>query len=177
MGKVIRITDGRRGLRLALPKRQFALTAAADGPIRPPKSLGVLMKASSLFLRTGVLAALAGMGLGITMGITEDHTLQSLHAHINLVGWASMFLFGLYYRATPAADGRLALWHYCIAAPAFIVFMVGICGIFLGHMAFVPLAIVGSLLTILSMAMFAWIVFATTAPARTGEARVRPAHT
>ncbi len=121
------------------------------------------MKASSLFLRTAVLAALAGMGLGIGMGISEDHSLHSLHAHINLVGWASMLLFGLYYRATPAADGRLALWHYFIAAPAFLVFMTGLAGIFLGHPeTFAPFAIVGALLTFVSMSLFAWIVFATT---------------
>lgn len=121
------------------------------------------MKASSLFLRTGVVAALCGMGLGIGMGIAHDHTLHSLHAHINLVGWASMFLFGLYYRATPAADGRLARAHYFVAAPAFVVFMVGLAGIFLGHEGtFAPLAIAGSLLTFLSMALFAWNVFATT---------------
>jgi hypothetical protein len=127
------------------------------------------MKASSLFLRTAVLAAVAGMGLGIGMGITHDHSLHSLHAHINLVGWASMFLFGLYYRATPAADGRLALWHYYVAAPAFLVFMTGLAGIFLGHPeSFAPFAIVGALLTFVSMALFAFNVFATTgvAPAR-----------
>src|SRR5919107_4730146 len=118
------------------------------------------MKASSLFLRTGVVAALCGMGLGIGMGIAHDHTLHSLHAHINLVGWASMFLFGLYYRATPAADGRLARVHYFVAAPAFVVFMVGLGGIFLGHEdTFAPLAIAGSLLTFLSMVLFAWNVF------------------
>jgi hypothetical protein len=121
------------------------------------------MKASSLFLRTGVLCALAGMGLGIAMGIAHDHTLRSVHVHINLVGWASMFLFGLYYRINPVADGRLARVQYFIAAPAFLVFMVGLTGIFLGRPeTFAPLAIAGALLTFVSMLLFAWNVFATT---------------
>jgi hypothetical protein len=64
------------------------------------------MKASALFLRTAVVAVLIGSCLGLAMGVTHDFTLTAVHAHVNLVGWASMFLFGLYYRLTPAADNR-----------------------------------------------------------------------
>lgn len=121
------------------------------------------MKASSLFLRTGVLAALCGLGLGIGMGITQNFQLQTVHVHINLVGWASMFLFGLYYRATPAADGKMALVQYCVALPGFLLFVIGLTGIFLGsHATFEPFAVVGALLTFASMALFAWNVFAST---------------
>ena len=38
------------------------------------------------FIGVGIVAALAGMALGIVMGITSDFTLAPAHAHINLVG-------------------------------------------------------------------------------------------
>ncbi|WP_324617386.1 hypothetical protein [Microvirga alba] len=134
------------------------------------------MKASSLFLRTGALAAIFGMGLGISMGITQDHTLRSVHAHINLVGWASMFLFGLYYHVVPAADSKLAKIHYYVALPGFLAMMAGVAGLMLGNGSFEPLAIVGSLVTFASMLIFAWNVFSTTkSSAASKPAAVAPA--
>lgn len=127
------------------------------------------MTTGDLFLRTGVLAALAGMGLGIAMGASGDHSLRSVHAHINLVGWASLFLAGLYYKAVPAADGRLARWHYAVAVPGFLLLIAGITGIHLGRPAFEALAIAGSFGVLTGMILFAWIVF------RTHDAPVREA--
>jgi hypothetical protein len=116
------------------------------------------------------MAAVVGMGLGIGMGIAEDHTLQSVHAHINLVGWTSMFLFGLYYRLTPSADSRLAQVHYLLSIAGFLLLTAGLTGIFLGHAeAFTPLAVAGSLLTFASMAIFVWNVFSTTGSSRVGR--------
>ena len=41
-----------------------------------------------------------------------------VHAHANLVGWASLALFGLTYRAYPALkDGRLARIHELLPEP------------------------------------------------------------
>jgi hypothetical protein len=44
------------------------------------------------------LSALTGMSLGIWMGINENFTLAPVHAHINLLGWVSLALYGLYHR-------------------------------------------------------------------------------
>jgi len=54
------------------------------------------MKASVLSFRAAVLMVLAGMIRGIVMGITEDHSNSSVHAHLNLLGWVSLFMFGTY---------------------------------------------------------------------------------
>jgi hypothetical protein len=50
---------------------------------------------SPLFLRVAVVFAITGMALGIYMGAAQDFALSPVHAHINLVGWVSMFLAGL----------------------------------------------------------------------------------
>jgi hypothetical protein len=50
-----------------------------------------------------------------------------LHAHINLIGWASMVLFGLLYRAFPAlATSKLAAVHFILFNLGAVVFLVGI---------------------------------------------------
>ena len=53
------------------------------------------------FLLVAVVAAMIGMGGGIFMAITHDFTLAPAHAHLNLLGWVSMALYGLFYRAFP----------------------------------------------------------------------------
>lgn len=57
------------------------------------------MSVAYRFFVIGILFALTGMGLGTYMGISQDFLFAPVHAHINLVGWATHFLFGLYYRS------------------------------------------------------------------------------
>jgi hypothetical protein len=104
------------------------------------------------FIGLGILAAIVGMALGIGMGIAENFTLAPVHAHINLVGWASLVLFGLAYRAGIARIDRWATVHFWVAAAGAIVLPLGILlSITLRQPA---LAITGSLLTLLSMLLF-----------------------
>ena len=57
------------------------------------------MKLSNAFLRLAVLFALIGVGIGYYMGATHNFVAAPVHAHVNLLGWVSMFLYGLFYRA------------------------------------------------------------------------------
>lgn len=58
---------------------------------------------SSWFLRLAVPYFALGVLLGNIMGASHDLTLTPVHALLNLLGWASLFLFGLWYRVMPAA--------------------------------------------------------------------------
>lgn len=79
------------------------------------------------FLLAAVLLLICGVSLGIVMGAKQDFQLAPVHAHINLVGWASLALFGLVYRAYPElAERKLARVHFWIAVPAAILFPIGI---------------------------------------------------
>ena len=73
------------------------------------------------FLRLAVVYVLLGVTLGIVMAASHNYTLKPVHAHLNLLGWASMALFGLWYRSAPAAaETRLAkvhFWLHNIALP------------------------------------------------------------
>lgn len=63
------------------------------------------MSVSRGFLLIGVIYLVVGIGLGSHMGASGDHTLSPVHAHINLLGFVSMTLFGLAYRVIPAMAG------------------------------------------------------------------------
>ena len=105
------------------------------------------------FISVAVLQALVGMGLGIYMGISQDFALAPAHAHNNLLGWVSMAIFGLFYLLVPQVGGkRLATVHFWVALAANIIFPVGI-GLSISNQVPV-MAIVGSLLEVLSMLLF-----------------------
>lgn len=101
------------------------------------------------------MAALTGMGLGIFMGANEDFTLAPVHAHLNLLGWVSMFLYGLYYRGEHGAPGRLARLQVAVAALGFPGMTGGLAILLTGGGALAyTLVMAGSILTIASMALF-----------------------
>lgn len=103
---------------------------------------------------TGVIAGILGMALGIQMGAAHDHTLAPAHAHLNLVGYVTLFLAGLFYEVRPQALGRVATLHYIAAAVGAAVLVVGIGGSVTDTSWGVPVAIVGSFVTIIGMALF-----------------------
>jgi hypothetical protein len=53
------------------------------------------MKASSFSFKIATVMALAGIAMGIGMAASHDHSLMPAHAHLNLLGWVSLFLFGI----------------------------------------------------------------------------------
>ena len=121
---------------------------------------GEIMKASSLCFRAAVLFVIAGMVWGIIMAVSENHAAMPAHAHLNLLGWVSLFLFGIYYRLHPALEtartALLQVWAWIVAT---VVLATGVGLIFSGYPAADPLAVVGSLLALAAMILFGWVVF------------------
>jgi hypothetical protein len=62
------------------------------------------MKASALSFQAAVVFVICGMVWGIIMAISRDHSAMPAHAHLSLLGWVSLFLFGIYYRLHPALE-------------------------------------------------------------------------
>lgn len=80
-----------------------------------------------MFILLAASMLVAGVGMGIYMGIAHDFSLAPIHAHINLVGWVSLALFGIVYRLYPELqERRLAQMHLAFAAPAALAFPFGI---------------------------------------------------
>jgi uncharacterized membrane protein YgdD (TMEM256/DUF423 family) len=79
------------------------------------------------FLLLAAVALSIGVGMGIYMGIAHDFSLAPVHAHMNLVGWASLALFGITYKLYPELqESWPAKLHFALAAPAAILFPIGI---------------------------------------------------
>jgi hypothetical protein len=126
---------------------------------------------NSLF-RISVSLGLIGMGLGIFMGIRQDFLLVPAHAHLNLLGFVTMFLSALYYRAVPeAAASKLAKYQAIGSLIGAVALPLGIAGVLLGgHDRFEPVVIAGALTVFLGMALFAVIVFRTSGLGRSPAA-------
>lgn len=101
------------------------------------------------------LAGCIGISLGIWMGLAEDFTLAPVHAHVNLLGWVTLSLYGLYHRGAARDINRLAWAQVGAAAIGFAMLTVGMAFLIGAHVeAFLPVAIVGALLCLASMALF-----------------------
>jgi drug/metabolite transporter (DMT)-like permease len=126
------------------------------------------MRASSACFQAAVLFVLAGMVWGLQMAISNDHSAFPAHAHLNLLGWVSLFLFGIYYRLNPALDrSKAALVQVGIWSLGTAVMAVGVGLVHTGHESGDPIAAVGSLIVLAGMIIFGWLVFrAERAPAR-----------
>ena len=118
------------------------------------------MKASSLSFQAAVVFVIAGMIWGIIMAISEDHSAMSAHAHLNLLGWVSLFLFGIYYRLHPSLEGaKSAIVQVWVWIAGTIILAIGVGLVQTGHAIGDPIAAVGSVAVLLDMLLFAWLVF------------------
>jgi cytochrome c oxidase cbb3-type subunit 1 len=66
-----------------------------------------MSKASKLFIKASIIYLLVGVTSGaIYMLKLVPQELITAHAHINLVGWVSMMIFGVAYHILPRFAGR-----------------------------------------------------------------------
>ena len=108
---------------------------------------------SLAFFSAAALCALCGMVWGVVMGASQDFTTMPAHAHLNLVGWASLGLMGTFY-ALSGKDGRLGWANFALSFLGVLIMVPGL-AIYLGgnHAAFGGV-IAGSVLALLGMATF-----------------------
>lgn len=106
-----------------------------------------------LFFCAAAVCATGGMIWGIQMATSGDHRLASAHAHLNLVGWVTLALIGVYYRVTPVAnETRLAKVHAGLALPGVGIMVSGITIVIQGGTP--AIAACGALLSLASMMIF-----------------------
>ena len=82
-------------------------------------------KLAVFWFRAAAVYLMAGVLLGCAMGATHQFALRSVHAHINLLGWATMLGMGLLTRVFgDHFHPRLAwvqFWIYQIGLAAMLV--------------------------------------------------------
>jgi hypothetical protein len=103
---------------------------------------------------------------GLQMAITDDHSAFPAHAHLNLLGFVALFLFGIFYRLNPAVEAsRLALPQVWIWIVSTIVVAVGFGLVHTGHVVGEAIAAVGSFAVFADAIVFTWLVFQASAEA------------
>jgi peptidoglycan/LPS O-acetylase OafA/YrhL len=131
------------------------------------------MKASSLSFQAAVLIVLAGMVWGLQMAITNDHSAFPAHAHLNLLGFVSLFLFGFYYRMYPSLDqSRAAFAQVSMWIAGTVVMAVGVGLLHTGHAGGDPIAAIGSIIVLVAML---WFVFRSERGAKSLASSAMPA--
>jgi cbb3-type cytochrome oxidase subunit 1 len=111
---------------------------------------------STRFLRIAAVYFVVAVTLGLYMGITEKFTQVPVHAHLNLLGWVSMALFGLIYVAFPAAgQTKLATWHFWIHNLSLPIFMALLFAMLAGNAALGPAVGITASVTLIGIVLFA----------------------
>ncbi len=114
------------------------------------------MNVSRSFLIIGSIYLPVGILIGLFMSGSGDHALTPAHAHINLLGFTLMTLFGLTYHVFPAMGAsRLAQVHFWLHQVFVLVLMIMLVMLQLGKIVeaqmfpVAPIAIVGVLIGVL----------------------------
>jgi len=114
-----------------------------------------MSKISIAFFGSAVVYALTGMVLGMVMGASGDHSLAPVHAHINLLGWATLALMGAFYGLAGAqAPARLAWINFAVSNLANLITLPLLAMLLKGNEAVIPVMSVGEILLVLGMLIF-----------------------
>ncbi len=114
-------------------------------------------RVSAAFFAVGVIYVLGGMFWGMHMGESQNFVMAPAHAHLNLLGWVTMGLYGTFYALTQRTMSTKLAWiNFAISALGVVV-MIPFLALFLGSgndPKYVPGIVVGELLTVLGMLIF-----------------------
>ena len=119
------------------------------------------------FVKAALMYLVIGTTIGVIMGIGYSQgwggTLRATHAHINLLGWTSMLMFGVAYHIIPRFHGKmlysdkLSIVHFWMANAG----LIGL-GVFLYWPSDIGLGIFGSIWA-MSAYIFAYNMLKTMA--------------
>ena len=90
-------------------------------------------RVSLWFFAVAVLYAIAGMAWGMQMAGSGDHSMFPAHAHLNLIGWVGMAIYGTFYAlARDQTSTRLA-WIVFAVSNVGTIIMIPTLAILLAH--------------------------------------------
>ena len=113
------------------------------------------MNLSNWLLKIAAVYFMGGSVFGLAMAITHDFSEAPVHAHLNLLGWVSLAVIGLIYRAQPGmAQTRLALAHFWLHNAGLPIGMSGLFLLLRGESHAMPVVSVGMVCVVLGIACF-----------------------
>jgi len=112
------------------------------------------------FFTAAAICALGGMIWGIVMAASNDHSMMPAHAHLNLLGWATLALMGTFYSLT-GRSGALGWANFYISTLAVIVTIPSLAMVLQGKTNMEAGATAGAFLALLGMLTFLGSIFVT----------------
>ena len=121
-------------------------------------------------LRISVVYLVAGLVIGLAIGMSKSFWLASVHSHILLLGWAAMSVSGIAYLVLPGcAASRLATFHFWGHNLGLPVMMASLALEAFGRKDVEPAIGVGSTVVLLSLTLFAANLFRNASSAQTAK--------
>lgn len=113
-------------------------------------------RVSAAFFVTGGVFVLIGMIGGMWMGAHEDFRLMPVHAHLNLVGWVTMALFGGFYALTSKTYSKKLAWTNYALSTIGVLVMIPLLAMYLltRDSGLIPFMALGEVTTVASVAVF-----------------------
>jgi len=121
------------------------------------------------FFTAAALCVTAGMVWGAIMGSKEDFSLAPAHAHLNLVGWATMALMGTFY-ALSGRGGRAGWVNFGLSLSGVLVMIPSLALYLGGNKPAHGGVIAGTVLVLLGMLTFLGVVLSAWGGAEAAEA-------
>lgn len=117
---------------------------------------------SRFYFLTAICFLVAGILIGLKMAISQDFAAVGAHAHINLLGWVTMSIFGTYHALNPSGAStklaRIQAYIYVLGvlvmAPALYLFLTG-------TPAAEPVVAIASIAVFVGVLMFGAIIYRT----------------
>lgn len=117
---------------------------------------------AKMYFSVAICFLIAGILVGLHMSISHDHAAVGAHAHINLLGWVTMAIFGTYHALNPAgAQTALAKIQFYTYATGVIVMTPSLYMLVTGTPSMEPVVAVSSIIVFIGVLMFAMIVLRT----------------
>jgi len=113
-----------------------------------------------IWLKLAAVYLIIGVAMGIMMGASRDFTLRPVHAHVNLLGFATLALSGLIYSVFPkAGESVLARIHFWLMNVSLPVMMVALCFMLKGQVQALPALVVSEFMAAGGVLAFAANLF------------------
>ena len=115
-------------------------------------------------LKISVVYFMIGISFGLYMSLSHVFTLTTVHVHMNLLGWMSLALVGVFYHLYPSLEkNSLAKWHFWLHNIGLPIMMIciGLAIVGAGDIFFL-LATIGGVATLLGIFCFGFNVLLNT---------------
>ncbi|MDY0404962.1 cytochrome-c oxidase [Virgibacillus sp. 179-BFC.A HS] len=108
-------------------------------------------------IKISVIYFAVGVSFGLYMSATHLFELATVHVHLNLLGWVSLAIAGIFYVIFPnLARTKLAHIHFWLHNIGLPIMMLGIAFAILGGGSFLfAVATLGGLITVIGIFCFA----------------------